>query len=380
MTKLLMVTTVPVVLTNFLLPFAAHFRDCGWQVDAMSSGFASDDRCDQYFDHLWEVQWSRNPLDPRNLVGTPAKIREIVDRERYDIIHVHTPVAAFVTRYALKDLRKQLGASVIYTAHGFHFLPGGNPIKNAAFLALEKLAGNWTDYLVTINHEDEAAVKQHKIVSPASSRYMPGIGIDLNYYNRELVANSDVQKIRAELGIGDQTPLLLSVAEFTPRKRHQDTIAAIAKLDRPDVHLAIAGSGPLLEQMRQLAINLGVAAQVHFLGRRNDIPTLMEAAIANILVSDQEGLPRSVMESLALELPTIGTKIRGTQDLLAGGYGLLVEVGDVIGLTEAITWILDRSEDAHQMAKRGREHLSSYDLNCIVKLHEQLYTEVTNSQ
>jgi glycosyltransferase involved in cell wall biosynthesis len=375
MHKLLMVTTVPVVLTNFLLPFATHFRDRGWQVDAMSCGFSPDDQCDRYFDRLWEVQWSRNPLDPRNLIGTPAKIREIVDREQYDIIHVHTPVAAFVTRYALKDLRQRLGAKVIYTAHGFHFLPGGNPIKNAAFLALEKLAGNWTDYLITINRVDQAAVKQHELVPPAFSRYMPGIGVDLNYYNPELVADSDVQKIRAELGIGDRTPLLLSVAEFTPRKRHQDTIAAIAKLDRPDVHLAIAGSGPLLAQMQQLAIELGVAARIHFLGRRSDIPVLMKAAIANILVSDQEGLPRSVMESLALELPTIGTKIRGTQDLLAGGYGLLIDVGDVIGLTAAIAWILDRPEDATKMAKRGREHLASYDLNYIIKLHEQLYAE-----
>jgi glycosyltransferase involved in cell wall biosynthesis len=380
MNKLLMVTTVPIVLTNFLLPFAAHFRDRGWQVDAMSSGFSPHDPCHQCFDRLWEVQWSRNPLDPRNLFGTPGKIREIVLREQYDIIHVHTPVAAFVTRYALKDLRKQLGVSIIYTAHGFHFLPGANPFKNAVFLALEKLASNWTDYLVTINREDEAAVKRHRLVSPGHSRYMPGIGVDLDYYNPQLVDNSAVAKIRVELGIGAETPLLLSVAEFTPRKRHQDTIAAIARLDRPEVHLAIAGSGPLMNQMKQLAIDLGVASRIHFLGRRNDIPVLMKAANANILVSAQEGLPRSVMESLALELPTIGTKIRGTQDLLLGDYGLLVDVGDVAGLTNAIAWILDRPEQASQMAKRGREHLSTYDLNHIIELHDRLYTEAITLQ
>jgi glycosyltransferase involved in cell wall biosynthesis len=380
MTKLLMVTTVPVVLTNFLLPFATHFRNLGWQVDAMSCGFSATDTCDRYFDRLWEVQWSRNPLDPRNLLGTPAKIREIVAREQYDIIHVHTPVAAFVTRYALKDLRKQLGASVIYTAHGFHFLPGANPIKNAIFLALEKLAGNWTDYLVTIVREDEAAVKRHHLVSPAASCYMPGIGVDLNYYNPHLVADSAVHQLRTELGIGARTPLLLSVAEFTPRKRHQDTIAAIAKLNR-DVHLAIAGSGPRLAKMKQLAIDLGVAERIHFLGQRNDIPVLMKAASANILVSTQEGLPRSVMESLALELPTIGTKIRGTQDLLAGGFGLLLDVGDISSLTDAIAWILDRPEDAKNMAKRGRDCLlSTYDLKHIIQHHEELYARALDCQ
>jgi glycosyltransferase involved in cell wall biosynthesis len=124
-----------------------------------------------------------------------------------------------------------------------------------------------------------------------------------------------------------------------------------------------------------LAIDLKVDSRVHFLGKRKDIPVLMKAANANILVSAQEGLPRSVMESLALELPTIGSKIRGTQDLLEGGYGLLVDVGDVGSLTEAIAWILDRPEEAKNMAQRGREHLASYDLKCILKLHEELYAE-----
>jgi glycosyltransferase involved in cell wall biosynthesis len=375
MNKLLMVTTVPVVLTNFLLPFAHHFRDLGWQVDAMSCGFASDDLCHQAFDRLWEVQWSRNPLDPRNLLGTPGKIREIILREQYDVIHVHTPVAAFVTRYALKDVRKGIGAKVIYTAHGFHFRPGANPVKNLAFLALEKLASDWTDYLITINREDEAAVQRHQLVSSGNSLYMPGIGVDLDYYNAQTISDSAVAAIRREIGISAETPLLLSVAEFTPRKRHQDTIAAIAKLDRAKVHLAIAGNGPLMEQMQQLARDLGIASRIHFLGRRNDIPALMKASLINILVSAQEGLPRSVMESLALELPTIGTKIRGTQDLLAGGYGLLVDVGDVAGLTAAIGWILDHPEDASVMAKRGREHLSTYNLQRIIKLHEELYTK-----
>uniref|UniRef100_UPI00286E079B glycosyltransferase n=1 Tax=Chamaesiphon sp. VAR_69_metabat_338 TaxID=2964704 RepID=UPI00286E079B len=113
---------------------------------------------------------------------------------------------------------------------------------------------------------------------------------------------------------------------------------------------------------------------LHFLGRRNDIPVLMKAATANILVSDQEGLPRSVLESLALELPTIGTKIRGTQDLLAGGSGLLVDVGDISGLTAAMTWMLDRPEEASKMAQYGRQGLlSAYDLQHIIQLHEQLY-------
>ena len=375
MNKLLMVTTVPSTLRSFLLPFAAHFRAQGWQVDAMACGVSMSAECQQGFDRVWEVKWSRNPLDPRNLLAAPQVIREIVTSEQYNIVHVHTPVAAFVTRFALKDLRARLGVKVIYTAHGFHFYTGGNPLKNAIFINLEKLAGNWTDYLVTINHEDRQAALQHKLVAPARLVYMPGIGVDLKYYNRQTVAESSVIQVRQELGIGEHTPLLLSVAEFTARKHHVDAIAAFAKLARTDVHLAFAGSGPLMEKMQQLAAQLGVAKRIHFLGNRPDIPVLMKAASANILVSAQEGLPRSVLESLALETPTIGTKIRGTQDLLEGGCGLLVDVGDVDGIAAAMTAILGSPAAVTQMSKLGYKRISDYDLESIVKLHEQLYAE-----
>ena len=375
MKKILMVTTVPSTLRSFLLPFAAHFRAQGWQVDAMACGISTDVKCQQGFDRLWEVKWSRNPLDPRNLLAAPQVIRQIVTREKYDLIHVHTPVAAFVTRFALKDLRDRLGVRIIYTAHGFHFYPGGNPLKNAVFINLEQLAGDWTDYLVTINHEDKQAALQHHLVAPDRDRYMPGIGVDLKYYNRHHVSESSVMQVRQELGISEEQPLLLCVAEFTARKRHVDAIAAFAKLGRLEVHLAFAGSGPLMDQMQQLATRLGVAKRVHFLGNRPDIPVLMRAASANILVSAQEGLPRSVLESLALETPTIGTNIRGTKDLLEGGCGLLVEVGDVAGLAAAMAEILDRPEAAAQMSKLGHERIADYDLESIVKLHEQLYAQ-----
>ena len=52
-----------------------------------------------------------------------------------------------------------------------------------------------------------------------------------------------------------------------------------------------------------------------------------------------------------------------------------MDVGDVAGLIAAITWILDRPDEAAQMAKRGREHLTAYDLDCIIKLHQQLYAQ-----
>ncbi|NEP50504.1 MAG: glycosyltransferase family 4 protein [Moorea sp. SIO3C2] len=382
MNRLLIITTIPDTIRGFLLPLAHHFRFEGWQVDAMAQGVSACEECLAAFDQVWDVQWSRNPLDPQNLLLAPRTIQEVIAQKNYDIIHVHTPVAAFITRYALRGLIKQGKPRVIYTAHGFHFYRGGQPLKNALFLTLEKLAGNWTDYLVVINHEDKEAAKQYNIVPPKQIRYMPGIGVDLEYYNFDATPVAEVMAVYEELGITPENPLFLSVAEFIPRKHHQDILRAFACLERPDVHLALAGDGDeeWTQQMQDLASALGIKPQVHFLGFRRDIPTLIQASIATLLVSEQEGLPRSVMESLCLETPVIGTNIRGTRDLLAGDCGLLVEVGDIEGIAQAMTWVLDHPEDALAMAKRGRDHMSAYDLQNILELHEALYSEAISDR
>ena len=373
MNRILFVTTIPGTLRAFLLPFAQHFRAKGWQVDAMAQGISNCAKCLHSFDRVWEVEWSRNPLDPQNLIIAPPQIRLAIAQQDYDIVHVHTPVAAFVTRYALNNLRQQGRPKVIYTAHGFHFYRGGKPLKNLSFLALEKLAGRWTDYLVVINREDEEAAKHYGIVPTERVCYTPGIGVDTDYYSPGNVPEAEVVRVRQELGLSTETPLFLSIAEFNPGKRHQDILKALARLGRSEVHLAFAGTGPLMEQMQLLASELGIQNQVHFLGYRQDIPALIRASTATLLASEREGLPRSVMESLCLEIPVIGTQTRGIRDLLEGDCGLIVMLGDVEGLAHAMARILDRPEEAKMMGKRGRERMKGYEVRQIIKLYDRLY-------
>ncbi len=347
----------------------------------MAQGIStSTETCLDAFDRLWDVEWSRNPLDLRNFLSAPQQVLQVCTEQEYDLVHVSTPVAAFVTRYALKDWRKKGKQKVIYTAHGFHFYSGGALLKNAIFLRLEWLAGRWTDYLVVINHEDEQAAKRYHIVLPEQVRYMPGIGVDAQYYNPSAVSEMEVEKLRQDLGLTPEISLFLSLSEFIPRKRNEDILRAFARLGRSEVHLAFAGEGPLLEEMQYLASKLGIHHQVHFLGFRQDVPVLIRASVATLMSSSQEGLPRSVMESMSLEIPVIGTEIRGTRDLLEGGYGILVKVGDVKGLTQAMAWVLDHPEEAQAMARRGRERITHYELQLILKLHETLYAEALDAE
>ncbi len=379
--SLLIVATVDNFLRDFLLPFARHYRALGWRVDALAARDETHGECAAAFDHMWDIAWTR---DPTRLSGLPKQlrtVREIVARGRYDIVHLHTPIAALVTRLALRRRDPLNGPKLIYTAHGFHFSADRTTPYAAAFLVAEKLAGRWTDELVVINRADQLAAERWRLVSADHLHLMPGIGIDIGRYRADKVTPADIATIRNGLGLSPLDELFLMIAEFTANKRHADAILALQQLRRSDVHLAIAGrEGPTLLATRRLVTERGLDRQVHILGFRDDIPALIKASVATVLVSAREGLPRSVMESLSLATPVIGTDIRGVSDLLSDNGGLLVKVGDVNAIAHAMAWILNHPQQAKTHGNRGSTTLASYDLRHIIALHDDLYANTLHQE
>ena len=371
--RLLYVTTISASLWRLMHPFARHFRDLGWTVDGMARGATDCVNCLGTFDHVWEAPWSRNPLDPKNLLVAAHEIRNVVDAGSYDIVHVHTPVASFVTRYALRRRNAKNRPRIIYTAHGFHFHPYGHPLQNAVFRILERVAGRWTDHLVTINRTDQEAAVASRIVPPARAQYIPGIGIDTEQYSPIHVSEAEIARVRAEIGIPAGQAMLLMPAEFNPGKRHADALHAAAATGRQDFHIAFAGYGRTYDEVCALALKLGLAGRVHFLGMRRDVPVLIRASAAVLLPSEREGLSLSVMEALSLETPVIGTKIRGIYDLVGDDAGLLVAPGDITGLSNAISWLLDHPAEACRMGRIGRDRMKQFDVRSVIDAHENLY-------
>ncbi|MDR2137329.1 MAG: glycosyltransferase [Synergistaceae bacterium] len=345
MPKLLIVTTVASTLRAFLLPYARHFRKKGWTVDAMSNGVSGCEQCGKAFDRCHEIPFSRNPLNLKNFRGIHSKIGEVVLEGKYDIIHVHTPVASFVTRLALsKCFSPSLPSpppmrcpKVVYTAHGFHFYKGGGIVGDALFSAMERAAGNWTDHTIAINQEDYDAALAYQIADEEHLSLLPGVGLDFNVYSPKAVQVSAIKKFHESLNLAKGDELFLMVAEFNAGKRHRDAIRALAETGRKDFHLAFAGTGPLENAMKKLASKLRVDSRVHFLGQRADVPLLMLSSRATILPSEREGLNRSVMESICLGIPVLGADVRGIRDLITTPErGALFPVGRPAALAAAM--------------------------------------------
>lgn len=370
---LLYVATVPAPIRNFLLPYAAHFRALGWRVDAAASGASQVEALSNGFDQVFDLPLSRSILDLRTNARGERAIRDLLDLG-YDLVHVHTPIAGFLTRLAVNRMSPDRRPAVAYTAHGFHFHHDGNPLANGAFRTAERVAGRWTDRLVVINEEDRRAAQAGRFVPPGRLVPMPGVGLDLSWYSRHAVGRDALARARAVLGIGLEVPLFVVVGELHPNKRHEDVVLALAELRGQSSHLVLLGEGPQRRRLQALARCLGVGGRVHLPGFVEDVRPIVASSTALVVASRREGLSRAVMEALALEVPVIASTARGNRELVGSDAGIIVPTGDVGGLASAMDRLLHHPAEAGEMGRRGRARMiQDYDLRSVIQRHESMY-------
>lgn len=377
----LFVTTVPITLEAFLVPFAEHFRAKGWRIDALANGATGNDHIAAAFDERFDVAWSRNPLAPANLLGSAARVRRIVAEGRYDIVHVHTPIASFVTRYALRSTPAARRPMIIYTAHGFHFYKRGSAARNHLYRSMERLAAPWTDYLVTINAEDFEAARVLGGIAPERVLLIPGIGVNTELFAEGSVTAEQVSSLRRSLEIPDEAFVLTQIAEMAPVKRHDHVLAALEQVRDPRVILVLVGDGPLEPQLRERVTALGMTDRVRFAGYRRDIPTVLAASDALVLASEREGLARSVLEGMAAGLPIIGTDTRGISDAVGPEAGWIVPRDDITALAAAIAEAASNNTEAVRRGTLARERVcAEFALPRIINAYEELYREALASR
>jgi glycosyltransferase involved in cell wall biosynthesis len=156
----------------------------------------------------------------------------------------------------------------------------------------------------------------------------------------------DLNKIRsASLVTGDipADDYIIYVASFIKRKRHADLLHAFSIIDNKDIKLLLLGKGELEKDIITLAKNLGIFDRIIFWGWDENPYRLIHNAKVSILASEAEGLPRVVVESLALSTPVVSTDCpSGPREVLLGEFApFLVNVGDTTGLSNGITRALN---------------------------------------
>ncbi|HHU79629.1 MAG TPA: glycosyltransferase [Clostridiales bacterium] len=368
--KILYVTTVSGTINAFLLPHIELLLDMGHRVDIACNGLS--ELSPQVFLlglKAFNIEFERNPLSLNNYYAY-KRISKLIAAGKYDIVHVHTPVAAFLTRLAC---RKIPYVKVVYTAHGFHFYKGA-PMKNRLlFYSMERLAARWTDALITMNSEDYIAARKMKLRG-GKVFLINGVGMNLTRFSPQ----RDEIKIRLRKAYGYRKSdfILLFAAELNHNK-HQDLLIDTAKLlsDRGrSIILLLAGEGEKGRDYRKRVSDLNLEDKVKLLGRRNDVPNLLQIADIAVSSSRREGLPVFVMEAMASGLPVVATGCRGNRDLIVHNQnGYLVE-DNAEDFAAAIEALYQSPELRKRFGEQNHKLAGKYAIENILPELKKIYS------
>ena len=296
-------------------------------------------------------------------------------KEKPHIVHTHTSKAGILGRWAAFFARIPI---IIHTPHGHVFWGYFNRLTTLAFIILEKLTAFITDKIITLTeHEKRDHLKFG--IAPATKFSIIHSGVDLGKF---LNVSDDDTVIRRNLGIPEDSFVVGTVGRLTPVKGHRYLIEAAGKiLDvRPDTTFVFLGDGELLDELKNMATELGVEENVKFLGWRSDVAEVMSVFDVFVLPSLNEGMGRVLVEAMALGKPVIASNVGGISDLVINGKnGYLLPVGDVETFAVRIKELLDDPGKREEMGNTGQKYAAGYSSEEMVKKIDRLYRELAVS-
>ena len=368
--KVLFTATVDSHIMHFHLPFLKLFKDKGYEVHVATNGKEEIPYCD--VKHT--VSFERSPMKINNLKAI-RELKKIIDKEKFDIIHCHTPMGSVVTRLAAKNARKKYGTRVIYTAHGFHFFKGA-PLKNwLLFYPVEKYLAKYTDILITINKEDYNLAKNKFNKRCHDIEYVPGVGIDEEKFNIKMT-KKEKNELRKSLGLKEDDFVLIYPAEISKRKRQIWLIKTIKDLLylHKDIHLLLPGKDSLNGEGQKLVKEYNLNNQIHFLGYRKDIPKLLMISNLALSSASQEGLPVNIMEAMYVGLPIVASNCRGNRDLVFDKInGYLIDLYNNDEYTESIYKIYSSNTISKHFYQENKIVIKRFLLDKIIIKMNKIY-------
>ena len=291
---------------------------------------------------------------------------------RPDIVHTHSSKAGILGRWAASRTGVPM---IVHTVHGFPFHDRQPRSLRRLYITLERAAARRTDRFVCVSRADIAKGERHGIFGRHQVTLIRS-GIELSSCRR---AHGQGKRIRAELGLPADAPLVGMVACFKPQKDPVTFVRVAARVRQavPRARFLLVGDGSLRTAVERVRAEEGLQDALVLTGWRRDIPEIMDACDVMVLTSLHEGLPRVVPEAMACGRPMVATAVDGTPEAVAEGVtGYLFRPGDVDTAAERIIRLLGDPEAARRLGNEALGRAPEFDIGEMVRRQEQMYREL----
>jgi glycosyltransferase involved in cell wall biosynthesis len=249
--------------------------------------------------------------------------------------------------------------------------------KSDALRRIDKVTAQWSrPVFVACSQFVKQSTRRHLGV-PESS-----IQVIYNSVDPESLRcdTGEPQRLRESLEIPDDGFIFLSVGRLDPQKGQANLLRAFQQIaaSNPNLYLAIAGDGPLGDELKQLSVELGIDKQVRFLGRRKDIGACLEMADVFVFPSLFEGLPLALVEAMFKKLPCIVSRIDTLLEVISDEEsGLLVTPGSVEELAQAMTRLYTDPERRKMLGLNAYQvALERFNQQTTIPQWESLYDSI----
>lgn len=278
---------------------------------------------------------------------------KLMTKEQYDIVHVHTPIAALLGRIAAKLAKVE---TIIYTAHGFYFNEDMSKASYLFYYSIEKIAARLlTDFLLIQSKEDYDLAIKKKFMKEEKILHLSN-GVDVfNKFNPEFFSLEDRLNYREKLNIKEDAIVYLFVGRLVSEKGILELLEAFNKMKKNYGKAVLVVVGDTSGSEREQLFNYKEMKDIHFLGSRKDVNALLYMSDLFVLPSHREGLPRSIIEAMAMQKPIIATDIRGCrEEVFEDVNGKLVTPKNTQHLFEAMVTLYESSDMRNHYGENSR--------------------------
>ncbi|NLT73005.1 MAG: N-acetyl-alpha-D-glucosaminyl L-malate synthase BshA [Chloroflexi bacterium] len=299
-------------------------------------------------------------------VALASKIVSVARMRHLQILHVHYAIPFAASALMAKYAAPELDLKVVTTLHGTDItLVGSDP----TFRPITRWAIEQSDAVTAVSQwlHDEA-VKEFAIRRP--------IDVVYNFIDPERHARPCPGCIPPVSCSGEVT--LMHISNFRPVKRTEDVVRVFARVrEHLEARLLMVGDGPAAGAAQQLAVDLGVADRVCFVGIVEQIEPILQQADLLLLPSETESFGLVALEAMASGVPVVATHVGGLPEVVSHGEtGFLAPVGDVDAMAAYALQILGDRAVHRRFADASRERARLFDYREIVGQYEAIYERV----
>ena len=284
------------------------------------------------------------------------RLYRVMRRERFIIVHAHTPKAELLGQVAARLAGVPV---VVDTFRGIYYRPDMHPLWRRLFLLMARVAAGCADLVLSQSRANMDMAVREGICPPGKIRYL-GNGIDVTRFDRDALDPERVARARRELALRPGAPVVGFVGRLVAEKGVLELLQAARTVLEQVPSARFLFVGPV-DREKPDAVTLevarahGVTEACVFAGLRQDMPDLYALMDLFVLPSHRESFPRSPMEASAMGVPCVVSDVPGCREVVEHGRnGLLVPLGDVPALADAILSLLHDREEARRTGAEGR--------------------------